>query len=330
MKIVQFLASKGWGGLENIFVSLCNELSKNIDLSVIVLEGSLVKCKLNTGIKVYVLKRNASRMNPLLYMELNKILQDINPSLVHTHGAKASEIFYRLNKTLNLVGIASKHNVRKGKVFNKFSNVIAVSKAVKESIENSNSKIIYNGIPYRKPKKISLANSFNIIAVGSLRKIKGYDKLIKAVSQLTFEYHLTIIGVGEEKSFLETLIKKLSLSSRVSLVGFKSNVNDYLNTCQLQVISSESEGFSLAMAEGIFYAPILLSTRVGVCVEILPEELLCDIQDLTRKITDIYKNQEEYIGHFNDIKQNYKEKLTIKICAIEHNSFYQGLLKEKK
>jgi len=326
LKIVKFLASTGEGGLENVFVDLCNALSETIEVSVVVLKDSAVKDKFNAKVQVYTLQENGSRYNLFLYMELYKILRQINPELVHAHGAKASKIVYILNKILTFVAIASKHNVSKGKVFNTFPHVIAVSQAVKKSIGNNNVKVIYNGIPYKTPQKIPLKNTFNIVTVGSLRKVKGYDKLINAVARLAFDYHLTIIGEGEERKDLEALIHTLKLSSKISLIGFKSNVNDYLYSADLQVISSISEGFSLAMAEGILYAPVLLSTNVGVCTEILPDTLLYEMEDFPEKCTEVYENQEKYIECFNACKQIYSDMLSINVCAKEHVQFYEALI----
>ncbi len=50
-----------------------------------------------------------------------------NYDIVHTHGAKATQITYLLNKISPFIHIATKHNTRKGKIFNKVKNVISVS-----------------------------------------------------------------------------------------------------------------------------------------------------------------------------------------------------------
>jgi len=326
MKIVQCLASKGAGGLENVFIGLCNALSKKMEVEVIVFKDAACIQKLNKNIQVHELSSKSSRFNILLYIEFYKLMRNIKPDIVHTHAAKATQIFYYLNTFLKVSHVATKHNVRKGKIFNKVPQVIAVSKLVKTSIDNKSVQVIYNGVQPVLTKKQSQNKVFTMVSIGRLDKVKGFDSLINACSALDFPYHLQIVGEGKERESLENLIQKLGIENHVTLLGFKSNVQDYLNACHLQVISSTSEGFSLAMVEGIFYAPILLSTKVGVCVEILPDELLCDISDLTMRITNIYENQEEYLGYFNTIKQNYKEKLTIKVCAKEHLNVYQSVI----
>ena len=68
---------------------------------------------------------------------------------MHTHFAKATEIFAD-NKLMRLPHVATKHNPRKGKVFNTLENIIAVSQGVADSISVSNVKVIYNGIVPRE------------------------------------------------------------------------------------------------------------------------------------------------------------------------------------
>ncbi|MCF6245587.1 MAG: glycosyltransferase [Sulfurovum sp.] len=328
MKIVQFLASKGSGGLENVFVDLCNALAKTEALEVIVFKDAACIKKLDIHIQIHELPKKSSRYNIFLYIKLYKLMKKISPDIVHTHAAKATQIFYHVNKFLALPFVATKHNVRKGEIFNKVPHVIAVSNFVKESIENKNTKVIYNGIVPMKIETHYQNKIFTIVSVGRLDKVKGFATLIKACATLDFPFHLQIVGEGEDRENLEALISELKLEKRVTLLGYKSNVHEYLYASHLQVISSDAEGFSLAMAEGIFYAPILLSTKVGVCVEILPDMLLYNIEDLTGKITDVYRNKERYKEYFKYSKKN-KEKLTIQVCVKEHISMYQEVTKDK-
>ena len=57
---------------------------------------------------------------------------------------------------------------------------------------------------------------FDIIAVGSLSKIKGHSRLIKAVAELENRVTLKIIGDGLERKRLEQLVQELNLGNRLS------------------------------------------------------------------------------------------------------------------
>ena len=43
MKILQFIASKVWGGAEKSFAELCNELSKSIEIEVVLFKENKIK-----------------------------------------------------------------------------------------------------------------------------------------------------------------------------------------------------------------------------------------------------------------------------------------------
>jgi glycosyltransferase involved in cell wall biosynthesis len=96
----------------------------------------------------------------------------------------------------------------------------------------------------------------------------------------------------------------------------------------MQVISSDSEGFSLAMVEGLFYAPIVISTKVSGATEILSEKLLCDGAQLGQKIKDVYEKTETYKKETAHIAKRSRDKLTMEGCAKEYIRFYGKILED--
>jgi glycosyltransferase involved in cell wall biosynthesis len=96
----------------------------------------------------------------------------------------------------------------------------------------------------------------------------------------------------------------------------------------MQVISSDSEGFSLAMVEGLFYAPVVISTKVSGATEILSEKLLCDGTHLGQKIKDVYEKTETYKKETAHIAKRYCNKLTMEGCAKEYIRFYGKILED--
>lgn len=113
--------------------------------------------------------------------------------------------------------------------------------------------VIYNGItpqtiaPLSHPQK-----PFRIYAIGRLDKIKAYDLLIQACSNLSFDFRLHIVGEGQEQNNLETLTQQLNLNDKVIFEGFQSDIASHMNRSDLVVISSHSEGFSVVMIEALF------------------------------------------------------------------------------
>jgi glycosyltransferase involved in cell wall biosynthesis len=89
----------------------------------------------------------------------------------------------------------------------------------------------------------------NIVAVGNLRKQKGFDRLIEIFSDLELDYHLHIIGEGPERAKLESLIHKYNLEDKVSLLGTQLNPYKYLKHASILVSSSRYEGFPNVIIE---------------------------------------------------------------------------------
>ena len=326
MKIVQFLHGKQLGGMEKLCIDLSNALSD--EHQIMFLGDSAFEKYLNPNIIFVEIDTKKSRNNIFFLYQIYKILKKFTPDIVHVHKQKSIQIMNRFKAVLDIPFIATKHDTQIKNAFYGLKYAITISEEMRATIQAENIFKIYNGIPYQKPSKISMPQAFNMVAVGGLRKVKGYDNLIRAVANLDFKYHLTIIGEGSERRDLENLISQLGLEENISLVGFKSNVNDYLYSSDLHIISSESEGFSLSMIEGVFYSKVLISTKVSGCTEILSDMLLYTISDLTQKIDDVYQNYDNYKKAFNEIKIIHKNMLTINMCAKEHVKVYQQIIED--
>jgi len=326
VKVLHYIASKVWGGAEKSFTELCNSLSNNMDIIVVLPFENKIDSKLDSRIKVYHIS-NASRYSPLVYIQLLKIIKSNSPDIIHTHSAKASEIVYYLNKFIDFIQIATKRNTRKGKVFNKIKYVTAISKATKNSIDNDNVALIYNGvIRYPIEKYIKRCEEFSLLAIGGLDKIKGFDILIKEVSKLDIPFRLDIVGDGVEKKSLQNLINTLNLSDKVKLLGYREDIPSLISASSVVIISSYSEGFSRVVVESLFYGNLLISTKVGLSIEVLPNELLIEHNYIADKLIHIYQNQEFYDKLFDSLKEQYANHFELKNNINQYIEFYKKVL----
>lgn len=330
MKIIQFIASQGRGGAENVVASLSNAMFQNsIDIELLLLSKSQLAHQIDPCIPITYLHFN-SRFNPLLYLELLWFFIRKKPHIIHTHSAKATELIYTIRHFISALHVATKHNARKGRIFNKICHVTAVSQEVKNSIAPACATIIYNGIT---PKPIVPINHpqepFHIYAIGRLDKIKAYDLLIKACSKLSFEFKLHIVGEGKERDALESLSQELNITDKVIFEGFQSDITSVMNQSDLIVISSHSEGFSVVMVEALFYAPMLISTKVSGATEILDEAFLMEQENIQQKIEDIFKNYKTYHTQFDTLKQKHHPSLILENIVLAYNTYYEKILKER-
>jgi len=83
---------------------------------------------------------------------------------------------------------------------------------------------IYHGIDVRrfKPPELLTRKPGLVLSVGRLDEVKGFPYLLQACQLLQdrgVDYHCTIVGEGEERPRLESLIRQLGLQKRVRLAG---------------------------------------------------------------------------------------------------------------
>lgn len=169
-------------------------------------------------------------------------------------------------------------------VYGKYDAVVCVSRNVdsvmKELYGLSNTMTIYNPIDERDIKNLALqkcewgvdGSQFNIISVGRLEKVKGYDKLIpiiKNVRNKGVDVHLWIVGNGTQKGVLENLVKRVNLEGCVTFTGFMKNPYSLMSKMDLFVCSSRAEGFSLVIGEAMILGiPVISMNCAG------PRELI--------------------------------------------------------
>ena len=125
---------------------------------------------------------------------------------------------------------------------------------------------------------------FRIVSVGRLAQVKGFDLLIKAFAiaeaNVNKQIELYIVGGGAEMDALKKQISVLHLEDRVFLCGQQGNPYSIMSKCDMQVIPSRAEGYSLALCEGHFLGLPAVATKCSGPVEILSASrggLLVDI-----------------------------------------------------
>ncbi|MEH7380629.1 glycosyltransferase [Bacillus sp. JJ1533] len=123
-----------------------------------------------------------------------------------------------------------------------------------------------------QPKISANKDEIRLLSVGRLTEKKGMNILIKAFAQIAEKYpnsKLTIVGEGQERKKLETLIKKNQLHDRVELLGKRSHpeVKKHLMDCDLFCIASHTgsdgdlEGIPNVIMEAMALGRVVVSTE---------------------------------------------------------------------
>lgn len=114
-----------------------------------------------------------------------------------------------------------------------------------------------------------------VVAIGRLVEQKGQLALVEAMSQVTSDLHLTLIGDGEMRGQIEALIGRLDLGARVTLTGWvdEARVNAELASAHALVMPSFAEGLPMVVMEAMAAARPVIATYIAGTPELVrPDE----------------------------------------------------------
>lgn len=252
---------------------------------------------------------------------------------IHTHVADMDELSYCFR---------SEQETRA--CYAKFDRIVVVSGVIHQHMEallSHGCKLLYNVIDTDRVLQLSqsvavdlpYSTIVNVISVGSLSQVKGYDRLIRVHQRLVaagVAHHLYLIGTGPQESVLQSLIQELHVQNTVHLLGFRSNPYPYLAQADLYVCSSHNEGFSTSIVEAMTLGLPVLSTHCSGTEELLGK---CNEYGL------VVENSEQ--GLFDGLHQllttpglllHYAQQSLVSIAryskelsVLHHHDFFQSL-----
>lgn len=162
-------------------------------------------------------------------------------------------------------------------------DVIFVSEDAKKNFSKlfgiDKGRVIYNIIDQRaiceRSKETSSMpqhRTFTFVNVGSLKEIKRQDRIIETAALLKergYDAEFWLIGKGIWEERLKAQSIALNVSDIVHFLGFQSNPYPYIAAADVFLMTSDSEGFSLVVAEAMCLGKAIISTRITGPMEML-------------------------------------------------------------
>lgn len=228
------------------------------------------------------------------------------PNITHiVHNTISLE--YKFDRVKNI-------NHVRNKLINTYSRhpCVCVSDGVKQDFIESLGNItpittIHNPIDQSEIQQLATAfvpkYSNYIIHVGSFKKVKGHDVLLKAYARTDQSLPLLLLGQGKLKGEIETLITDLGLTEKVFLLGFQKNAYPYVKHAKFKVLTSSQEGLPMVILEALAIGTPVISTdcRSGP-KEMLPAYNLMpvgDIDAIAHKMSQAMQNSEQFATPFD-------------------------------
>lgn len=156
-----------------------------------------------------------------------------------------------------------------------------------------------------------------VCMVGRLNGQKRYDRALRVVKRLKEEgldFVLWILGEGELEIDIERQIKEYALEDTVLLKGFVSPPYPYLAKADMFLSTSDSEGFSLVIAEAFCLGIPVVSTKTAGPVELIGDSEFGILVD--DDIDSIYQGVKRILCN-KKLREYYSEK------SIERSMLFQ-------
>lgn len=351
---ILYSGGKYFGGIETYLLNLFNTIDKNdFELELLSLgEWELTKRMELLGHKVVVFssKRVSIRSINLIggYLKENQF------NLIESQGTVANAYARLISLIYKIPNLVTIHSDLSGDYANpivrsiykiiekltRFPTVkyIAVSKylkkqLVKSGLPTSKIAVVYNGSDFPAPKARP-HKRLVIGSVGRLHPVKGYDLLIKAFALIDNKrLRLKIAGVGEELDNLKSLAKNLGISERVEFVGFQKDIYKFLDTVDVYVQSSLSEGFGLSVVEAMSQSLPVVVTPAGSLIEIVDDGRTGIVskdfspQSIADSITKLVSNYEFSKQMGENARESVVKNFDIKNWAENTTKVYKEILK---
>jgi len=146
---------------------------------------------------------------------------------------------------------------------------------------------------------------FNILSVTRLDSndsYKGVDSMIKTIPKLVEKIQnikYTIVGKGNDKDRLVSLVKELKLEKHVNFKGFVEYIEPYYQYCDVFTLPSKGEGFGIVYIEAMKYEKPCIACDEGGQTDVVINDktgYLCkydDVNCLAEKIIKLYNSSDK-------------------------------------
>lgn len=197
--------------------------------------------------------------------------------------------------------VASKFKLRNNGQVSKIYGVgIEKEKYVVENFDKSS---------YRKSLGFS-EDDFIILVLAELNKNKNHIQLIKAMSLLKDKYpniKAIFAGTGPLEDEIKNKIKENGLEEKISLLGWRNDVKELINSSDLIGLFSKREGLGKCLLEAMICGKCVIATNTRGPRELIEQDIngfmfeVDDIESTTKSIEKIYIN--------NNLRSQFEKKV---------------------
>lgn len=261
-RILFLLSTNHYFGAENVVCQIIDMIKDKYECLYVGVEGPIQKTLENKKITARFVKK-------LNYRNVNKIVKEFKPDIIHANDIKASivaSLFHDECKIVSQIHVNDKKSMNKLSIksilFNYFS--VDISKFIwvsaaslenykfKQHIQNR-SIVLRNIIDINHKLNNSVSNS-DVIYVGRLSEQKNPMRLvdiIKLVQNKMPNIKMFVLGDGNLKEQIAVYIEKNNLQNNITLLGYVDDPISYMAKSKLMLMTSTTEGTPMCALEAM-------------------------------------------------------------------------------
>ena len=359
MKIVTLINGLNNGGAEKFAVELCNELSSNHDVYLLVkspIKASMIPPR-KISARVHLIEFNSVKKWDLLFLlKLLSWIIRLKPQIIHLHSSllvfytffypvlfRTCRIFQTIHSQVTPAYIKVLKLVKAMRMLGCKMEQVVISEKIKQdyltAFPGIPFSVVENGIKSLGSAVEELNGNASrrkkLLAIGHYGPAKRFDALVTVMGmpEISARYSLEIIGEekGDAKPVTTFILSKAL--ENVQLLGLQEHVVEYLKEADALVIWSSFEGMPLVMLEALSVGCPIISSPVGG----IPDVIVSGVNGILTKGLDQADLVEALIGfddltdvQLNSIRNNnqrlFKARFSIETCARNYECLFLGNL----
>ncbi|MQA98965.1 MAG: glycosyltransferase [Actinobacteria bacterium] len=304
IRVLQVLSHSA-GGIARHVAQVTEALDGDDDFEVDVAAPPDLPVEMPKAPLEVTIPRGALRGHRSAIDALSGLLGDGHYDVIHAHGLRAATDSARAARRLDIPTLVTVHNLVRPEIAGtirsvayRWSEPLAVWQsfktfAVSEQIgvhlrrvarkQSSKIEVLYLGIgekPEVNRERAEVRSSLDvpiaaplIVTVSRLDPQKALHVLLRALSLLSPDVYLAVVGKGALEDKLRSLADELGIAERVRWVGFTPNPADQIAAGDVFALSSVWEGIPLAAQEAISLGAPVVATAVGGLPELVEDRV---------------------------------------------------------
>ena len=245
-------------------------------------------------------------------VKLFRLLDEFGPDLIHTHqyACVYASPWPVMRKKPFLHTLHTLPEIENKRALRRFVTKHLVKKCIMTpvAISASNQRMVadYYGLPLDRVPMVhnpvdvkrfasgerTEDGQFRFITAGRFSPEKNQQMMYRAFASFVDsgnDARLLMLGKGAEEENLKSLARELKIDDRIDYAGFVPNVEDYLKTADVFLLSSHYEAQPLCVLEAMAAGLPVISTDVGGVADIVTDNGILVAPGDTEAMTDAMK-----------------------------------------